>query len=45
MKFTIRKTAPRNPLVAPSRFRQAGSQRQQAGCARHREIERLKQSP
>lgn len=52
MKFTIRNTAPRNPLVAPSRFRQAGShrirggsQRQQDGRALQREIERLKPSP
>lgn len=52
MKITLTHRPTRNPLVAPTRFRKAGShrslggsQRQQAGRALQREVERIKHSP
>ena len=52
MKIKLTHRPARNPLVAAARFRQAGShrnlggsQRQQAGRALQREVERLKHSP
>jgi hypothetical protein len=52
MKITLNTRPARNPLVAPMRFRKAGShrslggsQRQQAVRALQREVERLKPSP
>jgi hypothetical protein len=52
MKMTLKFPKPRNPLVAPSRQRKAGSHRpcsgasrQQAQTALRREIERLRPSP
>lgn len=52
MKFIVKTLKPRNPLVAMSRMRQAGShrassgaRRQQAGRALRLELERLRPSP
>ena len=52
MKLTLKTLKPRNPLVAPSLQRKAGShrpsggsRRQQAGAALRREVERLRPSP
>ncbi|MDP1647876.1 MAG: hypothetical protein Q8M01_06720 [Rubrivivax sp.] len=52
MKLSLKKLKPRNPLVAPSLRRKAGSHRpsggasrQQAGAALRREVERLRPSP
>jgi hypothetical protein len=52
MKFTVETLKPRNPLVAASRLRRAGShragegaRRQQAGRALRLELERLRPSP
>jgi len=52
MKLSLKTPKPRNPLVAPSLQRKAGSHRrsggasrQQAGSALRREIERLRPSP
>jgi hypothetical protein len=52
MKLTIKPLKPRNPLVAASRRRSAGSHRtsggamrQQAEAALRREVRRLKPSP
>jgi hypothetical protein len=50
MKTTINTFKPRNPLVAPARFRRAGSHqpdgratRRQGGIALRRELHQLKQ--
>ena len=50
MKTTVTNLKPRNPLVAPSRFRRAGSHqpggramRRQGGRALRRELEQMKQ--
>ena len=50
MKITITTLKPRNPLVAPARFRRAGSHqssgramRRQDGIALRRELEQMKQ--
>jgi hypothetical protein len=52
MKLTLKTLKPRNPLVAPSRQRQAGAhrvgpgaRRQQAARALRIEIDRLRPSP
>ena len=52
MKLTLKTQKPRNPLVAPSLQRKAGSHRlrggasrQQAQTALRREVERLRPSP
>jgi hypothetical protein len=52
MKITVPARKPRNPLVAATRFRRAGShdrglsgQRQQAQRMLRQELERLKPSP
>jgi hypothetical protein len=52
MKIKLTQRPARNPLVAPARFRQAGShrslggsQRRQAARALQREVERIKHSP
>ena len=55
MKITVNVPSsrrPRNPLVAPARFRRAGSHqiaaranRQQAARSLQRELERMKHSP
>jgi hypothetical protein len=52
MKITVKTLKPRNPLVAPARFRHAGSheagsrsQRRLAGRALRQELDRLKHSP
>jgi len=52
MKITVKTLKPRNPLVAASRRRLAGShrsgpgaQRQQAKSALRQEVERLRLSP
>jgi hypothetical protein len=52
MKITLKNPKPRNPLVAPSLQRKAGSHRtgggairQQAQAALRREVERLRPSP
>ena len=52
MKNTPTLRPPRNPLVAPARFRRAGahrqpggSQRQQAARALQREVQRMNHSP
>ncbi len=52
MKFIVKTLKPRNPLVAASRLRRAGSHRagastcrQQAGRALRLELERLRPSP
>ena len=52
MKLTLKTPKPRNPLVAPSLQRKAGSHRpsggasrQQAAAALRREVERLRPSP
>ena len=50
MKLTITALKPRNPLVAPARFRRAGSHqsagramRREAGIALRRELQQMKQ--
>ena len=52
MKITVTARKPRNPLVAPARFRRAGSHqsaarvnRQQAARSLQRELEQNKHSP
>ena len=52
MKITVKSPKPRNPIVAATRFRQAGSHRPGGGAARQharrsmlRELERMKHSP
>ena len=52
MKLSLKTLKPRNPLVAPSLQRKAGSHRtgggairQQAQAALRREVERLRPSP
>ena len=52
MKMSLKNLKPRNPLVAPSLQRKAGSHRtssgasrQQAQAALRREVERLRPSP
>ena len=52
MKIIVTTRKPRNPLVAPTHFRRAGthrprggSQRQKAGRLLQRELERMKHSP
>ena len=52
MKITLPRIAPRNPLVQPTRFRQAGAHGPSGGAARQRsarelrrEIERMNDRP
>ena len=52
MKITVTTRKPRNPLVAPTHFRRAGthrprggSQRQKAGRSLQRELNHMKHSP
>lgn len=49
MKITLTVSKPRNPLIAPARFRQAGAHRRSTAALRHkaerdlqRELDRLK---
>ena len=52
MKITVKTSKPRNPLVAPTHFRRAGSHqprgrthRQEAGRALMRELQQMQRSP
>ena len=52
MKISIVPLRPRNPMVAPARFRRAGvhqsagrSERQQAGRTLKRELDQMNRSP
>lgn len=52
MKMTVTNLKPRNPLVAPARFRRAGSHRPRAGAVRQqagrtlqRELDAMQRSP